>query len=263
LTKLHAAGFAVAKPLCVEAGPEYINGAFMISERLRGSVDFTAWKSDRQSVLTIARQFAELLARLHRMDPETVGFSAQAGARSAYDCMRDEINRFYSLYRRKMHEEQPLIELAFAWLLKNIPESLKQRPARLLHGDAGFHNLLVEQGSISALLDWEYHHLGDPIEELCYARQFITQVMQWEEFMDFYQAAGGMSYPLEDDFFSVWTIARNPVGCVDSVALFDDEQPDTLQLAVAGYIFGPRLQVSACERILEILGKPVNQEHLS
>jgi len=36
----------------------------------------------------------------------------------------------------------------------------------LLWGDAGPHNVLVENGQISGLLDWELSHTGHPIEDL-------------------------------------------------------------------------------------------------
>ena len=36
----------------------------------------------------------------------------------------------------------------------------------LLWGDAGPHNLLVADGRITALLDWELAHLGHPLEDL-------------------------------------------------------------------------------------------------
>ncbi len=40
------------------------------------------------------------------------------------------------------------------------------REPLLLWGDAGPHNILVEDGQVSALLDWELSHTGHPMEDL-------------------------------------------------------------------------------------------------
>lgn len=39
-------------------------------------------------------------------------------------------------------------------------------PAALLWGDPGPHNALVDDGLLSALLDWELSHVGHPLEDL-------------------------------------------------------------------------------------------------
>jgi aminoglycoside phosphotransferase (APT) family kinase protein len=43
----------------------------------------------------------------------------------------------------------------------------------LVHGDYGLGNFLERDGRISAILDWELVHLGDPIEDLGWA--FLPQ----------------------------------------------------------------------------------------
>jgi aminoglycoside phosphotransferase (APT) family kinase protein len=254
LVQLHADGFEVAKPVCLEPRKEFVGGAFMLSERLFGVSDFAVWKDDPERVRKIAWQFAALLARLHayELTPERrrkMGLPLEE--LTAYEAMQREIQDWYDLYRRKMKTEQPLLELAFTWLMANIPQALKARRACLLHGDAGWHNLLVDQaGNIAAMLDWEFHHLGDVEEEIQYARMYVEQVMDWDEFLSFYTQAGGTAHTDNTAFYSVWADVRNCIGCVDSVALFESILPNELKLAVAGYVFGPRLQVAAAKKVL-------------
>lgn len=53
------------------------------------------------------------------------------------------------------------------FLLDNIPE---QGPARVVHGDYGLHNCLVNADcTIAAVVDWEISTLGDPLADLAYA----------------------------------------------------------------------------------------------
>jgi aminoglycoside phosphotransferase (APT) family kinase protein len=64
-----------------------------------------------------------------------------------------------------------------------------------VHGDAGPYNMLVENDRLTALLDWEFAHLGDPAEDLGIARCYAEDFMDWGEFMRVYIAAGGQAIP--------------------------------------------------------------------
>jgi prepilin-type processing-associated H-X9-DG protein len=69
-----------------------------------------------------------------------------------------------------MYEEtgrrDALIDLAFAWLDKH-PPTPPDAPL-LVHGDAGPGNFLFADGHLTALLDWELAHPGDPTEDLAW-----------------------------------------------------------------------------------------------
>src|SRR3981081_4692632 len=56
----------------------------------------------------------------------------------------------------------PTVELAFRALGPD------RAPARrtLVHGDFRVGNLMVAPGGVSAVLDWELAHVGDPLEDL-------------------------------------------------------------------------------------------------
>jgi hypothetical protein len=71
---------------------------------------------------------------------------------------------------RAMYDEtgQPdaLLDLAFRWLDQAMPDP--DGPVVLVHGDAGPGNFLFEHGRLTALIDWELAHLGDPMEDLAW-----------------------------------------------------------------------------------------------
>ncbi|HCS28486.1 MAG TPA: phosphotransferase family protein [Spongiibacteraceae bacterium] len=54
-------------------------------------------------------------------------------------------------------------EYAFRWLRQHRPDT---RDEALVHGDFRNGNLLVDEQGISAVLDWELAHIGDPMEDL-------------------------------------------------------------------------------------------------
>lgn len=59
----------------------------------------------------------------------------------------------------------PIFDYAFHWLEREM--SAPEAP-KLLHADFRMGNLMIDQDGISAVLDWELAHLGDPMEDLTY-----------------------------------------------------------------------------------------------
>jgi aminoglycoside phosphotransferase (APT) family kinase protein len=60
-------------------------------------------------------------------------------------------------------EARPALELALRWLEDHRPPP---GPVRVVHGDFRMGNLLVDEEGLTAVLDWELAHLGDPLEDL-------------------------------------------------------------------------------------------------
>ena len=75
----------------------------------------------------------------------------------------EEIIRYEESYRN--HGQQiPVFEYALSWLKDNIP---KEIPLKLVHGDFRNGNLIISKKDyVSAVLDWEIFHIGDPYEDL-------------------------------------------------------------------------------------------------
>jgi aminoglycoside phosphotransferase (APT) family kinase protein len=53
-----------------------------------------------------------------------------------------------------------------------IPE-LAGSGAVIVHGDFGPQNLLIDHDRISALVDWEFAHRGEPVEDLAWAEWIV------------------------------------------------------------------------------------------
>ncbi len=104
----------------------------------------------------VAGQLGEILARIHAVDPATLPPLER----------REAADQVAILYRSLDHLDapQPVFELALAWLDRRKPAAL-DRPL-LVHGDYRTGNYLVDEEGVSAILDWELAHLGDPMEDL-------------------------------------------------------------------------------------------------
>ncbi|GHB00536.1 hypothetical protein GCM10009069_24230 [Algimonas arctica] len=77
----------------------------------------------------------------------------------------DLIDSYHTAYAA-IGERRPVYELAFRWLRENCPPAYD--PPVLVHGDFRMGNLLIDEHGLTAVLDWEIAHLGDPHQDLAY-----------------------------------------------------------------------------------------------
>ena len=96
-------------------------------------------------------------------------------------------------------EPHPVFELALAWLERRLPRT-EVTPC-FVHGDFRTGNFLADESGVTAILDWEIAHTGDPLEDLgwmCIKSWRFGAVEnpaggfgQREELHAAYEAAGG------------------------------------------------------------------------
>ena len=136
----------------------------ILTDRAPGIAEFRRL-SDPATKQAIASELMDNLARLHRTDVAGVKLDGGGqGARIA-DHVRAELAIWEAMYAEAGRTD-PLLGLAFRWLRDNLPDP--DGPAVLVHGDAGPGNFLFEDGRLTALIDWELAHLGDPMEDLAW-----------------------------------------------------------------------------------------------
>lgn len=133
----------------------------MLCARVEGETWFSRLK-DEGTRLRIAREFMTKLAALHRVDPARVHIDEPRHSLRA--CVEADIARWEGLYRFGDPPKDPTIEFGFAWLKANIPDA-DIEPV-IVQGDTGPGNFLYADGRITAVLDWELAHFGDPMDDL-------------------------------------------------------------------------------------------------
>lgn len=133
----------------------------VLCSRVDGETWFSRLK-DESARLAIAREFMSKLAALHRVDPARVKIDEPRHSLRA--CVEADIARWEALYRFGDPPKDPTIEFGLAWLKANIPD-VEIQPV-IVQGDTGPGNFLYADGHITAVLDWELAHFGDPMADL-------------------------------------------------------------------------------------------------
>jgi aminoglycoside phosphotransferase (APT) family kinase protein len=240
-------GVKVPQPLWCEPDRSVFGGAFIVVRKVSGSTDIGGWIGDPAARARFGRVLARTMAEIHALRPEDVG--GQRMTQTAIEATRAYIEATRRFYRSRETAYNARIEAGFDYLLARSPAD-DRRPPALVHGDIGFHNLMIEEGDVTAVLDWDYAHFGDPAEDVSYCRPFVERILPWSEFLAEYHAHGGRAYGDEQDhYYAVWRDLRNAAACAGALGAWRQTEHGNIKLAMAGILYGPRFEIAALEAI--------------
>lgn len=183
LAALHPLGFPVPRPLALCSDPDVIGAIFYVMELARGRPyangalpEFDPGKRRR-----MYEQLIDTLADLHSIAPDEVGLG-DFGRPGNY--FERQVARWTRQYRDSQTDDLPEMEQLIEWLPTTLPE---QSRTSIVHGDYRIDNVVFdEEGTLSAVLDWELATLGDPVADFSYL------AMQWVMPADGGAALGGL-----------------------------------------------------------------------
>ncbi|MET0372914.1 MAG: phosphotransferase family protein [Rhizorhabdus sp.] len=183
------AGSGVATARFIAALPDL---RALVAEKVSGDADFQLLKGDPERRDSVVAHFMAQLVALHRVDPAAVeGVPTPPSLRAEIE------QRIADIRANNAATGNPLIHLAADWLAAHIPSE----PARLavVHGDAGPANFLFDHDRVSALLDWELVHVGDPMADLAMLclRGLFQPFVPLKQAFAAYEAAGGTRVDLD------------------------------------------------------------------
>ena len=214
LRAAHASGVPVPKPYWLASAIDERPAFFM--ERVEGETVGRKLVADPAYAPLhgkLTEDFARILARIHAVDFRRYQLDAflqqpPEGKTPA----QTEITR---LYREldDLDEPHPAIELGLRWLVQREPAP---RVTTFVHGDYRMGNVVVGPQGIRSVLDWEFAHIGDPVEDvgwLCVrAWRFggasrLAGVGDIAAFLRAYREAGGAQIDERAVFF--WEVMGN------------------------------------------------------
>ena len=148
----------------VDHDGRWLGGPSLVMERMPGTCDYLVLNGDRplEARLSLARAFIDLMASIHAVDWHDRGLGAVLEVPTIAPS-RVELAHWEAEYRRVRLEPHPELDYVFAWMHLCAPQA---EAIVLVHGDFKPGNALISGEQISAKLDWETAHLGDPLEDL-------------------------------------------------------------------------------------------------
>jgi aminoglycoside phosphotransferase (APT) family kinase protein len=168
LKALEGSGVPIPKVYWYSNDPAVLGGVFFIMERVEGEAPLPwvragAGAIDPKTQPQFGEQFVQALAALHNFKWLGTLAAELGGAEPADEVGIRQVEWWKGFLHRTQLRSYPLLEQGLIWLRKHAP---KPPRVTIVHGDWRIGNFLIREGRITAMLDWELVHLGDPHEDL-------------------------------------------------------------------------------------------------
>ena len=144
--------------------------------------------------MAVAQDFMRHLATWHSAPARELELPSFGPVRSMPEHQRDQLAGIEALFERE-DREVPIDALARAQLehlLHHVPDH-DGEPV-LVQGDTGPGNFMYADGRVTAIVDWELAHVGDPMDDIAWLSWRATQ-QGWPDFparLREYEAASGI-----------------------------------------------------------------------
>jgi aminoglycoside phosphotransferase (APT) family kinase protein len=231
LRAAHEAGVKVPEPIAYLG--EVDGREAFVMERIKGET--IGRRIVKQPPPGLDLQLAEELAKIHAIPPERLPF-LETG---------DQVARFYDELD-SVGEPHPAIELGLHWVKERLAaDSFGNREPVVVHGDWRIGNIAVDENGIVAVLDWEFSHLADPVEDLAWplvrAWRFgaddkhLGGIGDLDRYLDRYTELTGTEVTREE--LLVWEVFGNvkwATGCLTQSRRHFNGQERSVELAVLG-----------------------------
>jgi aminoglycoside phosphotransferase (APT) family kinase protein len=232
LRALEGSGLAAPRALWLDAQPRWLDRPSLVMVREPGTCEYDVVNGHRPLEVRarLAREFCELMAAVHALDWRALKLDAvlpDPGPSPA----RHELRSWEAILHQDQLEAYPELELAIDHLAATAPAC--ESPV-LVHADFKPGNVLLDGDRITALLDWELVHLGDPLEDLGWVTQplrtkehLIPGVWEREDLIAHYAAVRGIDIdPAAVQWWNTFSTFKTAVMQVSGLRAFLEGRSD-------------------------------------
>jgi aminoglycoside phosphotransferase (APT) family kinase protein len=243
------AGLTVPEPLdCVQA-TEWLGRSFSTSVEVAGQTKFNSTSEEARQ--KIACQKWGTLGQLARLNVSELELEDAFRLPNPASCASEQLEYWANVIFEDELHPNPVAHGAIRWLRRNLPPPPKK--LCLVHGDYRTGNFLVSSGNdITAILDWEMAHIGDPLEDLAWS---VDPIWSWEEkgfagllvptveAIGFWESASGMKVdPKAFHWWRVFVALKGLAIWISSSEAFHKGPTKNFAYALAGWLAGDRHQ---------------------
>jgi aminoglycoside phosphotransferase (APT) family kinase protein len=183
MSALHAAGLAVPRPLWCDTTGEVLGLPSLVTERVEGSAEHTLLHRTDEAARAIIVDLAAVLAGIHALDPARL----KGWERPQPTAAHAQLTYWRDAFLRHRLEPLPAMVYAYDWLAHQAPDDDR---ITLVHVDFRVGNFLAIERQVSAVLDWELAHLGDPCEDIAWMYRSMwspNALCSLDQFIDTYE----------------------------------------------------------------------------
>jgi len=200
----------------LELDPKWLERPFFIMDMCPGKPGSPFAQTDPYDGhgKAIGDQYWSILGRLAAIDHRIVGLETLRNGTEKSGYWALELDRWEAILDDNEALIEPAVRGGMRWLRRNPPP--EPAKASIVHGDYRSGNFLfTDDGIISAILDWEMCHVGDPLEDVAWGLDPfwpITRHYPLEDGLARWEAASGIA--LDHAALDWWSLFTAVKACV-------------------------------------------------
>jgi len=208
------ASLPVPEALYLETDSDVLGAPFFIMTQIASGAPLNPFRLSEIDPLRerVGRQFFDHLGAIASVPLSGAPLCRERQIPEPDQCWKTELDYWVGEIRRNQRHPLPIIDAAIRHLYRKPPPPAEQ--VVLVHGDYRTGNFLLDEtGEITAILDWEMAHLGDPLEDLAWAtdplwcsndQERAAGFLPWSEAIDIWQSASGCRF--DPEAFRWWSV---------------------------------------------------------
>ncbi len=246
IRSMKGAGLPAPDALFLEESAGPLGAPFFVMGRIDGgtaSVPFRLDGLDPHRV-SIGEQFFRHLGAIASVEAEGSPLAQVIDTPAPDACWRRELDYWEAEVDRNAREPQPITKAAIRHLRRNPPPPAQR--LSIVHGDYRVGNFMHdEKGSITAVLDWEMAHIGDPYEDFAWAVDLLWSggdltraagLIPWPDAIALWEEASGCQFDFEAfEWWSLFAAVKAMGIWISSARAFADAKNDDPVLAFSGW----------------------------
>ena len=229
----------------------FLGAPFFISELVRGEAPIPWGPGSEMSDEfrhSLGAQFTDALGALHNIDWQRSGLAELAANVSVANAGLLQIEEWERNYHRWALKAYPMFDFALRWLRAHQPVAPR---VSIVHGDYRLGNFLEVDGKITAILDWELVHLGDPHEDLAWfclpqyrgGTKLMGKLIARDEFYARYEAKTGFAVSEESmRFYEIFNLVKLAATHMAGVYAFERKGFYDMRMPAMGTQIAPVLR---------------------
>ncbi len=236
----------VPKALFLEEDGEPLGAPFFVMERIDTGIPAAPFQLEALDPFreTLGRQMFRHMGHIATVDPAGSPLSEVIDTPTLETCWSRELDYWEGEIDKHARKPELIAKAAIRHLRANPPPPAQK--LAIVHGDYRIGNFLHnEAGRITAVLDWEMAHIGDPYEDIAWATDLLWSggdvaracgLIAWSDAVAEWEVTSGLKF----DFaaFEWWSIFSSvkAVGIwISSARAFADGANDDPILAFSGW----------------------------
>jgi len=217
LMKIWEGGARVPRPFLLEPTGEVIGDPFIVSEQVAGAPAGSIYFPPPGPNPELLHDVAAAMASVHAISPADWPRAGQPQGNAFFDRQFVENLEAWN----EFNGASAIMDRAFGWIDEH--RHLAYGPACIVHDDFAFNNILVKDNRATAVLDWEFAHVGTQAADIAYLLYAAEQMDSFSGFLEAYDRAGG-SVPAAEQlaFYRLWGQLRLGVMGFKAVRNFEE-----------------------------------------